>query len=89
MCLILSYNHRQRKSRNLSYTNQFKHRRSLTSTEKQKKTQQKIQLFQSGKKVKKRNAECPRYQINSLEKILNHHANKREQFEKNNKQFNH
>ena len=37
VCLILSYNHRQRKSRNLSYTNQFNSRRSLTSTKKSTK----------------------------------------------------
>ena len=56
--------------------------------EKTNEKQQRILLFQSGKKVKKE-AECPRNQINSLEKNLNTHKNKREQFEKNNKQFNH
>ena len=34
ICLILSYDHRQRKRRNLSYTNQLNRRQSLTSTEK-------------------------------------------------------
>ena len=69
VCLMLPYNHRQRKSRNLSYTNQFKPSRSLTSTEKTKENQQRILLFQLGNRVKKRNAECPRYQINSLQKF--------------------
>jgi hypothetical protein len=37
VCLILPFYNRQRKSRNLSYTNQFNSRRSLTSTEKSTK----------------------------------------------------
>ena len=83
VCLILSYNHRQRKSRNLSYTNQFNSRRSLTSTKKQTKNNKEYFFSNFGKKVKKE-AECPRNQINSLEKNLNTHKNKREQFENNN-----
>ena len=70
---MLSYNHRQRKSRNLSYTNQFKRRRSLTSTGKIKEKQQNILLLQlvkvKNKKGREKKAECPRNQINSLEKF--------------------
>ena len=64
VCLMLSYNHRQRKSRNLSYTNQFNNRRSLTSTEKSTKKIKTNNAFP--KKKRKKEAECPRYQINSL-----------------------
>ena len=54
VCLMLSNNHRQRKSRNLSCTNQFNSSCSLRSLEKSKK-QQKTLLFQFGKNKKNKN----------------------------------
>ncbi len=53
---------RQRKSRNLSCTNQFKSSRSLKLLEKLKNYEE--YFFQN--LVKKRKTECPRYLINSL-----------------------
>ena len=88
---MLSCNPRQRKSRNLSYTNQFNPRRSLISAEKQKEKPAKVTHFpleKTEKEIEERDspisenknkrgekAECPRYQINSFENFK-HNKNK-------------
>src|SRR5690554_4759717 len=54
VCLMLSCGHRQRKSRNLSYTNKFNHKRSLTSMKKIKvKTTKNTAFPVRRKRVKK------------------------------------
>ena len=79
VCLMLSYNHQQRKIRNLSCTNQFNNSRSLTSLEKSKKTT-KNSVFQNlNKKRKSRVSSIPNQFTQKFQPITDKNQLKKKQ----------